>query len=223
MTRKTAVIVAAGSGTRMGSGVPKQFLLIHNRPVLWYTLNAFLKSFADLEIILVLPEHFLGEGRSISETTGASGRIQLITGGMTRFHSVREGLSLITEPAVVFIHDAVRCMVSQALIHRCYEETLQFGSAIPCIESRDSVRLVSASGHEAVNRSAVKLIQTPQTFLSDLLLPAYQTEYRETFTDDAAVVEASGHAVHLVEGETGNIKITNPVDLAIAEKLLELP
>ena len=220
---KYAIIVAGGSGSRMGTVLPKQFLLIHNRPVLWYTLNAFLKSYQDLQIILVSPAGFSDRISGICESTGFVERIQWVVGGDTRFHSVQNGLSLVPGPSMVFIHDAVRCLVSPALIHRCYEEALLFGSAVPCIDSRDSVRIIRDKGHEAVKRSDVKLVQTPQTFLSELLLPAYQTQFREDFTDDASVVEASHQPVHLVSGEENNIKITNPLDLVIAGTLLQPP
>jgi 2-C-methyl-D-erythritol 4-phosphate cytidylyltransferase len=149
--------------------------------------------------------------------------ILTITGGETRFHSVQKGLSLVKEPSIVFVHDAVRCLLSPSLIHLCYENALQHGSAIPCIESKDSIRILSDSGHVSVNRTQIRLVQTPQTFKSEWILPAYLTPYLEIFTDDASVLEAAGHKIHLVEGEINNIKITTPLDLAIAEKLLAPP
>ncbi len=221
--KKYAVIVAGGSGLRMGSVLPKQFLEIHQRPVLWYTLQSFLKSFKDIQIILVLPSDFYDTGRAISEAFDTEYPIQTITGGDTRFHSVKNGLSLVNQPSVVFIHDAVRCLISPSLIHHCYEETILHGSAIPCIDSKDSVRILTESGPRSVKRIDVKLVQTPQTFLSSILLPAYQLPYQDVFTDDASVVEAFHQPVHLVEGEPDNIKITTPMDLAIAEKLLNFP
>lgn len=220
---KYAVIVAGGSGSRMGSELPKQFLLIHDKPILWYTLHAFLKSYKDIRIILVLPADYYDAGRAICDEIVSIYPIQTIVGGSTRFHSVQSGLTLIKEEAVIFVHDGVRCLLSPSLIHLCYEETLQFGSAIPCIDSKDSVRIMSDTGHRAIRRTEVKMIQTPQTFLSDIILPAYQSSYQESFTDDASVAEASGHIIHLVEGEEDNIKITTPLDLAIAEELLDPP
>ncbi len=220
---KYAVIVAGGSGSRMGSELPKQFLLIHDKPILWYTLHAFLKSYKDIRIILVLPADYYDAGRAICDEIVSIYPIQTIVGGSTRFHSVQTGLTLIKEEAVIFVHDGVRCLLSPSLIHLCYEEALRFGSAIPCIDSKDSVRIMSDSGHRAIRRTEVKMIQTPQTFLSDIILPAYQSSYQESFTDDASVAEAAGHTIHLVEGEEDNIKITTPLDLAIAEELLDPP
>jgi 2-C-methyl-D-erythritol 4-phosphate cytidylyltransferase len=221
--KKYAVIVAGGSGLRMGSVLPKQFLLIHNKPILWYTLHAFLKSYKDIHIILVLPAEYYDTGLAICDEMNSGYPIQTIVGGDTRFHSVQKGLSLINEQSIVFIHDAVRCLLSPSLIHHCFEETLQYGSAIPCVDSKDSVRLIHATGHRSIKRSEIKLVQTPQTFISDILLPAYLADYQEEFTDDASVVEAADYEVHLVEGEPNNIKITTPLDLAIAEELLDPP
>jgi len=221
--KKYAVIVAAGSGIRMGSVLPKQFLLIHNKPILWYTLHTFLKSYKEINIILVLPAEYYDTGLAVSDEMNAAYPIRTVVGGDTRFHSVQKGLSLIDEESIVFIHDAVRCLLSPSLIHHCFEETQKFGSAIPCVDARDSIRLIHATGHKSIKRSEIKLVQTPQTFQSAILLPAYQTNYQEEFTDDASVVEAAGYEVHLVDGEPNNIKITTPLDLAIAEELLDPP
>ena len=221
--KKYAVIVAGGSGLRMGSLLPKQFLLIHQKPILWYTLHTFLKSYKDIHLILVLPAEYFETGKAICEEIISANPIETVIGGETRFHSVQKGLSLIKEQSVVFIHDAVRCLLTPSLIHHCYEEALRFGSAIPCIESKDSIRILHEKGHQAINRINVKLMQTPQTFLSDLILPSYQVPYQDFFTDDASVAESSDHEIHLVEGEANNIKITTPLDLAIAEELLDPP
>ncbi|HET7001316.1 MAG TPA: 2-C-methyl-D-erythritol 4-phosphate cytidylyltransferase [Puia sp.] len=221
--KKYAVIVAAGSGIRMGSTLPKQFLLIHNKPILWYTLHTFLKSYKDLQIILVLPEEYYDTGLAVCKEMNTVNPIRAVVGGDTRFHSVQKGLCLVNEESIVFIHDAVRCLLSPSLIHHCFEETLKFGSAIPCVDARDSVRLVHSAGHKSIKRSEIKLVQTPQTFKSSILLPAYNTDYQEEFTDDASVVEAAGYEVHLVDGESNNIKITTPLDLAIADELLDPP
>ena len=221
--KKYAVIVAGGSGSRMGTVLPKQFLLIHDRPIVWYTIHTFLKSFKDIRLILVLPAEYYDTGVAICEELKPANPIETIVGGETRFHSVQKGLSLVQEESIVFIHDAVRCLISPSLIHQCFEEAQKFGSAIPCVDSKDSVRLIHSTGHRSLNRSEIKLAQTPQTFKSDILLPAYQNDYRADFTDDASVVEAAGYEVHLVDGEINNIKITTPLDLAIAEELLDPP
>ncbi len=218
--KKYAVIVAGGSGQRMGTPMPKQFLLLQGRPVLWHTLNTFLRSYKDIQIILVLPKANLSEGESLRKNLNAEQRIILTEGGDTRFQSVKNGLQLIKEPSIVFVHDGVRCLITEQLIHRCYEQALIKGSAIPVVTATDSIRIMEDEDHYVMNRNNVRIVQTPQTFQSTLLLPAFEQAYDESFTDEATVVEASGESVYLVEGEYDNIKITRPVDLLIAERIL---
>jgi 2-C-methyl-D-erythritol 4-phosphate cytidylyltransferase len=218
---KYAVIVAGGSGNRMNNAVPKQFLLLKNKPVLYYTIDAFLKSYEDLKIILVLPEEYVATGQEIIDAYFDYNRIQITIGGRTRFHSVQNGLQLVKEESIVFVHDAVRCLLTVPLIHRCYDAAIESGAAIPVVDCNDSVRFVSEHGNEALERRNVKLVQTPQVFLSTILLPAYNIDYKDKFTDEASVVEAFGMKVKLVQGEDDNIKITRPSDLIIAEKILE--
>lgn len=219
--KKTAVIVAGGSGTRMNSNMPKQFLLLHGKPVLYYTIDTFLKAYSDLKIILVLPEEHIAAGKEIIDAYFDSSRIAITEGGRTRFHSVQNGLQLIKDDCIIFVHDGVRCLLSTQLIQRCYEAAMEKGSAIPVIDSKDSVRIIKGEENEAADRSNVKLVQTPQTFHSKILLPAFKIDFKDKFTDEATVVEAFGLKVYLVEGEENNIKITKPTDLLIAEKLLE--
>lgn len=219
--KKIAVIVAGGSGTRMNTQMPKQFLLLNGKPVLYYTINTFLKAYNDLKIILVLPEEYIAAGKEIIDAYFDSNRITITEGGRTRFHSVQNGLALIKEECIVFVHDGVRCLLSTSLIKRCYDEAASNGSAIPVTACKDSVRIIKGESNETVDRNNVKLVQTPQTFHSKILLPAFNIDYKDRFTDEATVVEAFGLQVHLVEGEENNIKITRPIDLLIAEKLLE--
>lgn len=204
----------------MGTEIPKQFLELCGRPILWYTLNTFLSAYDDMPVVLVAPEHHRETTRALVDTTAFPSRIEVVSGGATRFESVRNGLATIAEESVIFVHDGVRCLVSRELIHRCYTTAMEHGSAIPVVDSKDSVRLITPEGNEAVDRNRVKLVQTPQTFRSSLLIPAYKTVYRESFTDEASVVEAAGHRIHLVEGEADNIKITVPGDLVVAERVL---
>lgn len=219
--KKYAVIVAGGTGERMNSTVPKQFLLLKNKPVLYYTLDTFLKAYEDLHIILVLPEEHVATGQEIIDAWFDYKRITITVGGRTRFHSVQNGLLQVKDESIVFVHDAVRCLLTTALIHNCFAAALEFGAAIPVIDCNDSVRLVSAEGNEAIERRLVKLVQTPQVFLSTILLPAYNIDYKDKYTDEATVVEAFGMKVKLVEGNENNIKITRPVDLVLAEKIMD--
>ena len=218
--KKYAVIVAAGSGLRMGATLPKQFLLVRNRPVIWFTINTFLQAFDELEIILVLPQDYMEMGKTIVEMSIDPQRIQVVAGGETRFQSVKNGLSLVNQPSIVFVHDGVRCLVSKALIHYCYEVALEKGNAIPAIKPIDSLRMEQGGNNEIIDRNSVRLIQTPQTFQSDILLKAFGQPYQDFFTDEASVVENAGVKINLVEGEELNIKITRPIDMIIAEKFL---
>lgn len=217
---KVAVIVAGGSGTRMGSDLPKQFLKINNKPLLFYTLEVFLRAYNDLKIILVVPDAYIEMAREIIDAYFDETRIVITVGGATRFESVKKGLQLVEEESVVFVHDAVRCLVTTALIQRCYEKAIETGSAIPVISCSDSTRLITEEGSEPLKREKLMLVQTPQAFHSKILLPAYQIDYKERFTDEATVVEAFGMKVSLVDGDRNNIKVTHPLDLAIAERLL---
>jgi 2-C-methyl-D-erythritol 4-phosphate cytidylyltransferase len=221
MMKTYAVIVAGGAGMRMGSALPKQFLLLKNKPVLYYTINAFLKAVPGIYVIVVLPEDHLELGKEIVDGFFDQQQIQLAVGGETRFHSVQNGLKLISEESIIFVHDGVRCLVSEELIQRCYTAASETGSAIPAVECRDSARMITEDGNDPVDRTKLRLVQTPQTFHSKILLPAFAIDYKERFTDEATVVEAFGLKVTLVQGEETNIKITNPIDLVIAEKILE--
>jgi 2-C-methyl-D-erythritol 4-phosphate cytidylyltransferase len=218
--KKIALIVAGGKGNRMNTDIPKQFLLLKNKPVLYYTLKAFIDAYENIEIILVLPEEHIGKGQEIIDGYFDHSRIRIIAGGRTRFHSVQNGLALINEESIIFVHDGVRCLLTGNLIRKCYEAAVEIGNAVPAIECRDSVRLLNANGNKIMDRNKVKLIQTPQTFHSKILLPAYKIDYKDKFTDEASVVEAYGLTINLIEGEKNNIKITTPVDLHLAEILL---
>ncbi|RYY57158.1 MAG: 2-C-methyl-D-erythritol 4-phosphate cytidylyltransferase [Chitinophagaceae bacterium] len=220
--KKFAVIVAGGTGTRMGTDLPKQFLSLHDKPVLYYTIQAFLDSYKDLEIVLVLPVEHMDRAQEIIDGYFDKERIRLTAGGDTRFQSVKNGLALIEEESIIFVHDGVRCLVSKELIHRCYGQALEIGTAIPAVVSKDSIRFIMEDGNHVLDREKVMVIQTPQTFHSKILLPAYQIDFKDKFTDEATVVEAFGLKVSLVQGDDNNIKITRPVDLLLAEKLLNL-
>lgn len=222
---KIAIIVAAGSGTRMQTDLPKQFLPLAGKAVLLHTLEAFIHTDPQIKIILVLPADQISYGQMLLQDQPYQDQISIIAGGSTRFQSVANGLQQITSDSIVFVHDGVRCLVTPALINRCYRQALHIGSAIPACPATDSLRIVETAGSEhpsrAIDRTRIRLIQTPQVFKSSLLKKAFEQPYQESFTDEAAVVEAMGEQVYLVEGDPENIKITRPIDLIIATALLE--
>jgi len=218
---KYAIIVAGGTGSRMGGSLPKQFMLLRDKPVLYYSIKTFLDAYDDLEIILVLPAAFTDIGEEIIDAYFDKEKIKIAIGGDTRFQSVKNGLKLVEEESIIFVHDAVRCLVSVSLVRRCYELAMQTGAAVPVIPSKDSVRILNDDGNGEVDRNKIRLVQTPQTFHSKILLPAFDIDYKDKFTDEATVVEAYGLRISLAEGEETNIKITRPIDLLIAEKVIE--
>jgi len=218
--KKVAVIVAGGQGTRMRAGIPKQFLTLKNKPVLYYTIRAFLEAFPDMTVILVLPVDHMDKGKELIDGFFDTDRVRLCSGGETRFHSVRNGLALVSGESIIFVHDGVRCLLTADLVRRCYHVALETGNAVPVTDCSDTVRYISSRGSKTLNRNRIKFVQTPQTFHSRILLPAYGIDYKKRFTDEATVVEAFGIKVNLIEGEKNNIKITRPSDLALAEALL---
>ena len=220
---KYAVIVAGGTGTRMGAAVPKQFMQLNGKPVLLHTIETFLRAYADLQIILVLPASFEDQGGQLILQAPSASRVQLDLGGTTRVHSVQNGLKQINEASVIFVHDGVRCLVTESLIRRCYEQTIVKGNAIPAVAVNDSIRMVEGNKTKVVDRNKLRAVQTPQTFRSNILLAAFEQPYNEAFTDEATVAEAAGHEIFMIEGEKENIKITLPADLLIAEQLFRKP
>lgn len=218
--KKTAIIVAGGTGQRMGTVVPKQFLEIEGKSILLHTIDQFVAAFSDINFIIVLPSGYIEEGQKIIASSGLSQQFQFVAGGDTRFQSVKNGLAEVDQDAVVFVHDAVRCLLTPALIQRCFQQAVEKGSAIPAVSSTDTIRFIDGATHHVVDRENVMMIQTPQTFNAALLIKAFEQAYQPSFTDEANVVESAGTPVFLVDGEFENIKITRPLDLAIAEYIL---
>jgi len=218
--KKTAIIVAGGTGQRMGTALPKQFLAIEGKSILLHTVDQFVSAFSDINFVIVLPADYIHEGENLIVASGLSQSFQFVAGGDTRFQSVKNGLAQADPASIVFVHDAVRCLLTPDLIQRCYQQAVEKGSAIPAVSSTDTVRIIEGTKHHVVDRANVMMIQTPQTFNAALLKKAFEQVYQPSFTDEANVLEASGKEVYLIEGEYENIKITRPLDLAIAEYIL---
>jgi 2-C-methyl-D-erythritol 4-phosphate cytidylyltransferase len=214
-----AVIVAGGSGSRMGGIVPKQFQLVKGKSVIWHSVHAFTTAIPGIKVILVLPKDFTEEGNLLINDFSKED-IQITQGGITRFESVKNGLALTEEDSIIMVHDAVRCLVSPALISHCLHETIENGNAVPVIPVTDTMRIITGNNNRALDRDAIRAVQTPQCFRGKIILDAFRKPFRDHFTDEASVVENNGIAIHLVEGEVSNIKITHPADLLLAEQLL---
>lgn len=218
--KNTVLIVAAGSGSRMKNETPKQFLRLGNQPLLMHTIMRFFTFDPKISIIVVLPfAHIETWNRLCAEHRFLIAH-QIAAGGNERFHSVKNGLSKASASGLIAIHDGVRPLVTEALIKRCFDNAARHGSAIPVLKPSESLRQTDGNLSKPVDREKYRLVQTPQTFDAGLIKAAYDQDYQPAFTDDATVHEAAGNAVHLVEGEVVNIKITTPVDLIIAESIM---
>lgn len=205
----------------MLSEVPKQFMLLRGRPVLMHTIEAFNKSDYNPEIIVVLNVDFHQYWENLCLLHNFSIPHKLVKGGTQRFDSVKNGIKAIKTKAIVAIHDAVRPLLSKQLIDRTFEEAERSGNAVAAIKSRDSVRQNTGTHTIPLDREEIYLIQTPQTFSSEILKKAYTQEYRNEFTDDASVAEKIGIKINLIDGETRNFKITFPEDIRLAEIYLD--
>jgi 2-C-methyl-D-erythritol 4-phosphate cytidylyltransferase len=215
-----ALIVAGGSGKRMGTGLPKQFLELGGRPLLMHTIERFKEFDEKIEIITVLPDNQIRHWMELQEKYSFKILQTMVKGGNTRFHSVKNGLQFIESPGLVAIHDGVRPFVSPDTIKRCFDTASRLGNAIPVIPPSDTLRLVTDESSAPLNRLHVRLVQTPQVFNTELIRDAYKQEYQLEFTDDATVLESTGIRINLVEGNRENIKITNPEDLLISNAFL---
>ncbi len=218
--KRYVIIVAGGSGQRMGSEVPKQFLLLGDKPVLMHTINLFLNFDSKMDVILVLPEVQKENWLNLCGKYHFKRPYRIAFGGKTRFHSVKNGLALVDEPGVIGIHDGVRPFVSIDTITQVYKKAELFGAAIPIRDMHESLRFANNSTNYSVNRDNLKIVQTPQVFTSEVILAAYDKPYSEEFTDDATVVERNGVKLVLVEGNRENIKLTTPFDFKIGEVLV---
>ncbi|WP_439585800.1 2-C-methyl-D-erythritol 4-phosphate cytidylyltransferase [Dyadobacter bucti] len=217
-----AIIVAGGSGSRMKSEIPKQFLKVNGLPVLAHTIRAFRNYSHDLNIIVVLPKDQFFAWHELCELHTFKEKYDLISGGETRFHSVRNGLKSITASSgLVAVHDGVRPVISREIIQDCFMKAAEHGTAIVSVRLKDSIRNIEKDGKNlAVNRDNFRLIQTPQTFRLDWMRTAFSNAYQSTFTDCASVLEYAGYPIHLLDGSYENIKITTPEDLLLAEIFL---
>jgi len=214
------LLVAGGKGVRMGSAVPKQFLPLLGKPLIYYPIEAFLNTFPDGKVILVLPQDHFSYANILLQAFAGSIELTIVAGGETRFHSVQNGLKEIAE-GIVFIHDGVRPFIEKELLLRCYEEALKMGNAIPAIPVTDSIRQWDGNSFKAIDRNQLRSMQTPQTFNVELIKKVFVQEYSEAFTDEATMLEHMGMTINLIEGSRSNIKITTPEDMIMAEAFMQ--
>jgi 2-C-methyl-D-erythritol 4-phosphate cytidylyltransferase len=217
---KYVIIVAGGSGKRMGGEVPKQFLLVAGKPILMHTVEAFTRTSSDFKFILVLPEEHFSTWNALCNEYNFSVPMQMVAGGKERFFSVKNALDYVPNGALVAVHDGVRPFVSKDTINEAFEVAEKNGSAVPVIDEVDSLRRVSDGASQAVNRAEYKRVQTPQVFQSTILKKAYNQEFSSFFTDDASVVESISEKITLTSGNVENIKLTTPHELLLAEALV---
>ena len=221
MATTGVIIVAGGSGRRMGATLPKQFMMLGNEPILAHSINRIHEALPAAEIVVVLPEEHIALWRNIAARFDIAHH-KITSGGTERFYSVKNGLKELSDDVkIIAIHDAVRPLASKKLIIKLILEAEKSVAVIPVVAPVDSFRKIEGDDSKIIDRSALRIVQTPQVFDATILRKAYEQDFSSTFTDDASVVEAIGEKITLCEGERGNLKITTPEDMVIASALLE--
>ena len=217
--RVGVIIVAGGSGKRMGGTLPKQFAIVGGEPILARTINTFRKALPASRIIVVLPAEYIEFWKNLSARFEVA-KHSVVEGGKERFYSVRNGIEALSDAVdLIAVQDGVRPFASKEMILRTVECASKNGSAIPVVQAVDSYRMVEGEESHIIDRSPLRIVQTPQIFAAPILRAAYDTEFRTEFTDDASVVEFSGEKITLCEGEYNNIKITTPNDIILGEAI----
>lgn len=220
--KRNVIIVAGGIGKRMNADIPKQFLLLKGKPVLIHTMHAFYEYDNNINIITVLPVNYVNYWKQLCHDYSFDIEHEIITGGDTRFVSVQNALKNISDEGLTAVHDGIRPFVSQETIKRCFDTAKIYGSALPVIPLKESIRYVNKNESKYLNRKLYQIVQTPQVFQSRILKEAYVQKFEINFTDDASVVEAKGYKVIITQGNEENIKITTPLDMKFAEILVNI-
>lgn len=221
--KKAVIIVAGGSGSRIGPECPKQFRLLGGIPMLMHTIRAFHLFDEQIHIIVALPESSIQQWSILCKEHNFAIEHSVVAGGITRFHSVRKGLQAIEDAEMLGVHDGARPFVTPQLIHDCYATASQYHcGVVPVINEVNTVRLLTGDTHRVIDRQLLKIVQTPQVFPTEELISAYRADYDPSFTDDATVAEKYGLPIRLVPGEETNFKITTPFDLSLAEAYCKL-
>ncbi|MBR4823065.1 MAG: 2-C-methyl-D-erythritol 4-phosphate cytidylyltransferase [Bacteroidales bacterium] len=226
--KKYVIFTAAGSGTRMKSQEPKQFLLLKGRPVLMWSILDFVMACPDVNVVTVLPASHIGRWEELCIKHALDVPQKIVKGGITRFHSVRNALKVIPDGAIVAIHDGVRPLISQDLIRAMFDRMQSCRALVPVLPVTDTLKSLTRdasgniipTGEPDPDRSRVYGAQTPQMFLSEEIKAAYGLPFDTSYTDDASVAAKYGIPLSYIEGERNNIKLTTPEDLSLAEFLI---
>ncbi len=217
--KKNVIIVAGGSGMRMGADIPKQFLLLKGKAILMHTIDLFYKYDPAINIVLVLPKSQIDYWKNLCASQNYNIKHRIVEGGETRFYSVKNGLNHVEE-GFVAIHDGVRPMLSIDLIDKLFNTAIEKGNAIPAVGINESLRIFDENSNKTIDRQSIKIVQTPQVFRVDEIKMSYTQAYKSEFTDDASVLESMDYEINLVEGDKKNIKITTSFDLLLVEALI---
>lgn len=218
---KYVIILACGNGSRMQSDVPKQYLLLENLPIVMHTIKNVHSFDKDYKIILVINQEHRNLWNDLEKKYSFNIPLNVVYGGPQRFYSVKNALKKVKSPSLVAVHDGVRPFASKQLFDDCFLMAKEKGNAVCCVPSTDSVRVLNGRKSSAIARDKVYMVQTPQVFQSDIILKAYKQRFSKHYTDDASVVEHLGYNINIVKGSQTNIKITYPIDLAIAHEILK--
>lgn len=228
MDQNFVLIVAAGKGSRMQSNLPKQYLLLENKPVLMHTIEKFYASETKPHLIIAIDSEMEDFWKSLCKQYHFTIPHSISYGGKTRFQTVKKGIAFIKKMlpdlngSAIAIHDGARPLIQTSTIDLAFEKAKKSKAVIVARSSTDSVRMIKGTNTKAIDRNQIWLVQTPQIFEACLLERAYEQEEETTFTDDASVVEKLGHAIEIVMGDYKNIKITYPEDLEIAQIYLKI-
>lgn len=218
--KKIAIIVAAGSGSRMKSKLPKQFVEINGKPILRHTIEKFLSLSFPVEIIVVLSDEYKDYWKQYCRDNDFLKRYSMPSGGITRFHSVKNALNYVPNNSIVAIHDGVRPFVNADFLELLFSQAEACGAVAPVVPIVESIREISPQGSIPVDRSKFLAVQTPQVFKSEIIKSAYSQTYKTSFTDDITVVQEASYPITTIEGLRYNFKITTPEDMIIAKALL---
>jgi len=215
-----AIIVAAGNGRRFNDQVPKQFHLIAGKPVIYYSLKAFVDFNPNCKVILVLNKTWIDQWDKICKTNNIDIDHLVVEGGESRSESVYNALEIVEDNACVMIHDAVRPCLNPELIKKLYECFLLCGNAVPLLPISEAIRKVKKGKSKWTNRNHYHSVQTPQLFLSSDLKKAFENNQGIDCCDESELMEKNGAEIHVVPGDPENIKITYPLDFKLVGLIL---